>query len=181
MLRCNLVHMALKELEFQETWPSTKCLHHISGTCKGLAQPSELWSPPRNPRNQIIRPAATTSHRLYSLEICPNTEKINIELPLLCIDSTPWTCEEEDDENKSLGYGSGSKAFLPCAFCFFFLLFCVECVEFMYARSDLLRQCIDALAGAINKFSGGVVLATKLTPIRLYTKCVTKELYDIIK
>ena len=25
----------------------------------------------------------------------------------------------------------------------------------------LLRQCIDALAGAINKFSGGVVLATK--------------------
>ena len=26
----------------------------------------------------------------------------------------------------------------------------------------LLRQCIDALASAINKFTGGVVLATKL-------------------
>ena len=44
----------------------------------------------------------------------------------------------------------------------------------------ILRQCIDALAGAINKFSGGVVLATKLTLIRLYQECVTKELYEHI-
>lgn len=36
-----------------------------------------------------------------------------------------------------------------------------SCLYCSLTSAMLLRQCIDALAGAINKFSGGVVLATK--------------------
>ena len=65
-------------------------------------------------------------------------------------------------------------------FLYFLCCFALNVSSSWMPEAIILRQCIDALAGAINKFSGGVVLATKLTLIRLYQECVTKELYEHI-